>query len=65
MGFQLGHAGIRTINDGRLRVREIGVVLAVVEAKPFRLLENSGPTLMYMGWGLWRTSSTATKKGTT
>lgn len=45
--FQLGNANFRTINDGCLRVRDN--VLAVVEAKPFRLSENPEATLMQMG----------------
>lgn len=47
--FQLGNANIRTINDGCLRVKDNSDVLAVVEAKCFRLSENPEATLMQMG----------------
>ncbi|PYI11744.1 hypothetical protein BO78DRAFT_382401 [Aspergillus sclerotiicarbonarius CBS 121057] len=45
----LGHAKIRSVNDGCLRDRETGDVLAVVETKPFRLFRSPEQTLMQMG----------------
>ncbi|PWY94627.1 hypothetical protein BO94DRAFT_610072 [Aspergillus sclerotioniger CBS 115572] len=45
----LGHAKIRSINDGCLRDRKTGNVLAVVEANPFLLFANPEQTLMQMG----------------
>ena len=47
--FQLGHAKIRTVNDGCLRSRQGGEILAIIEVKPFRLLECPETTLMQIG----------------
>jgi hypothetical protein len=47
--FSLGHANIRSINDGSLRARHTGDILAILEVKPIRLIEKGQATLMQMG----------------
>lgn len=47
--LSLGNAQIRTINDGCLASRSGDDLFAVLEAKPFRLMDNPVPTVMQMG----------------
>ncbi|KAF7116126.1 hypothetical protein CNMCM5793_004146 [Aspergillus hiratsukae] len=49
LDFFLGRANVRSINDGSLRARYTGDVLAVLEVKPIRLIEKGLATLMQMG----------------
>ncbi|KAF7137025.1 hypothetical protein CNMCM5793_006829 [Aspergillus hiratsukae] len=49
LDFSLGHANVRSINDGSLRARYTGDILAVLEVKPIRLIEKGLATLMQMG----------------
>ncbi|RHZ50370.1 hypothetical protein CDV55_102846 [Aspergillus turcosus] len=49
LDFPLGHENVRSINDGSLRARYTGDVLAVLEVKPIRLIDKGLATLMQMG----------------
>lgn len=49
INLDLGHAKIRTINDGCLATRSGDNIFSIIEAKPFRLMDNPVPTVMQMG----------------